>query len=89
MTDQIEKIVLEIGDKKAKLSLEEAKELRDILNKLYTKGQVKDIPLWLLYPKGSSKQPLAPPWSYQYWEYTYYPDGAGSTTLIFSTNRKA
>jgi len=69
---EIKKIEIKIGEETIKLSLEQAKELKDILNQTFEpKTEVSYYP---------SRYP-SPPWKYIYWPWT-----GDSQTITYSAS---
>jgi len=75
MSAKIEKIVLEIGDKKVELSPEEAEELKALLSDLFDGERMKSSPA--LYSSTINAY-----WPRKYWEGSvFWPGGVGATII--------
>lgn len=75
MTAKIEKIVLEIGDKKVELTPEEAEELKALLSDLFDGERIKSSPA--LYSSTINAYR-----SRKYWEGSvFWPGGVGATII--------
>lgn len=81
MSEKIEvsKIVLKMGKKKVELSLAEAKELQELLNDIFGKKEIINIPNWPVYIKRQS------PWPHQRWTTSY---DCGKLTYSLTDNKK-
>jgi len=73
---KVSKIEIEIGDKKIPLSLEEAKELSQILTELFGKS-ITPIP----YPQIVYIRERLYPWTYTHWESPVYGSSNQTVTL--------
>jgi len=79
-TVEIEKIVIRVGQKEIPLSLQEAKELQEILNKTFGSGDrtiYVDRP-WII------ERPYFPP--YHYWGITYSANCLNLCSSSFDVN---
>ena len=74
----ISRVVIDIGGKEIELSLDEAKELKDILNETFGN---KQEPIYIPSP-----YPVYEPWRYRHWE--PYRITCGNT-ITFSTTTQS
>jgi hypothetical protein len=74
---QIKSIEIKIGDNVIKLTVEQAKELKDILGEMYAEP---DMIISRQYPwKCPVTKPFVYPW--QHWDYTYIAGGTAFLNL--------
>jgi hypothetical protein len=82
----LEKIVLDLHGKKIELSIDEAKELKEILSDLFGEQKVIQVPYpYYVRPDWT----VTPDWKWRRWvPGPYYTSGTttDSTTISFSTN---
>lgn len=80
---KVSKVEIEIGKKRIELSLDEAKELRDILNETF--GKEKKAPGWPSYPIIIERPAWLNPY-HRYWNVSYTCD---NTISIAATTANA
>ena len=88
---EIKKIVLEINGKEIELSIDEAKELQEMLGDLFGEQKYINVPQpypvaqpYPVYPTPPIyPQPYYTPW--RQWQTDYYPNFTSGTTVTFST----
>ena len=77
---EIKKVVIKIGDKELSLSIDEAKELKTILNQTFGGGETIYVPTVIRE---------YPPYVYPHWTITYGDSNTkdySSGTMLFSAN---